>query len=369
MDKIKVLIVDDSALMRKLIMDILKKDSEIEVVSTAMNGFFALNKLKTLKPDIITLDIEMPEMNGLEFLEEKRKIGDETPVIVFSSLTSTGSSTTMKALELGAKDYLLKPDISTSLDLNSVEEEMIQKIKNWAIKSKKLSKEYVKTEVDLKIKSSIEIIEKIQPEKLNTITNFENIKFIAIGISTGGPEALRQILPRFETNIPIVIVQHMPEGFTKDFAISLNKITNQNNYFVKEIEDNDELKNNYIYIAPGNHQISMNKNFDKFILRVNQDPPVNNHRPSVDYFFSSLYKNIVQNCFIAIIMTGMGKDGAYYIKKLHDRGIYTIAQDEESCIVFGMPKSAIQLGGVDKILSLDEIPEFINKLYKRNGKI
>lgn len=365
MEKIKVLIVDDSALMRKLIMEILQKDEEIEVVATAMNGAFALSKLKTHKPDIITLDIEMPQMNGLEFLEEKRKIQDTTPVIVFSSLTSEGSSTTIRALELGANDYLLKPDLKESPDLSIIEEEIIQKIKSWGfkkIKKEKGLKEKTPTP-QFEVISTIKIFE---ANRMNLLSNPDNIKFIGIGISTGGPEALRQILPKFKTKIPIIIVQHMPEGFTKDFAESLNRITKQNGYFTKEIEDNDIVKENYIYIAPGNHHISLHKNINNFILKVNQDPPVNNHRPSVDYFFSSLYNNIDSNCFICVIMTGMGKDGAFYIKKLHDRGIFTIAQDEESSIVFGMPKTAIELKGIDKILPLNEIPEFINKIKKEN---
>ncbi len=374
MDKIKVLIIDDSALMRKLIMEIIEQDEQLEVVATAMNGIFGLSKLKSLKPDIITLDIEMPQMNGLEFLKEKRNINDDTPVIVFSSLTSRGSQTTMEALELGAKDFVLKPSGSVSTDINSVKDEIIEKIKSWAKKYKanKIPRESIidknresKTSIS-KITSKIEEIEKkielIETNRFDLISDPKKIKFIAIGISTGGPEALRQILPAFKTCLPIIIVQHMPEGFTNDFAISLNKITNVNNYSVKEIEDNEIIKDNWIYIAPGNHQISLNTYGNGFIMRINQDPPVNNHRPSVDYFFSSLYNNIKENCFISIIMTGMGKDGAYYTKKLHDRGIFTIGQDEDSCIVFGMPKVAIQLGGIDKILSLNQIPEFINKL-------
>jgi len=361
MEKIKVMIVDDSALMRKLIMEVLQKDEEIEIVATAMNGVFALNKLRMLKPDVITLDIEMPQMNGLQFLEEKRRIGDTTPVIVFSSLTSEGSSTTMKALELGAKDYLLKPEISTSSDLSNIEEEIIQKIKSWGYKNKSRTVDF--KNINIQDKTEIQT-EKKETNRLELLSNPEKIKFIAIGISTGGPEALRQILPKFNTKIPIVIVQHMPEGFTKDFANSLNRITNPIGYISKEIEDNEVIKERYIYIAPGNHQVSMHKTSENYILKINQDPPINNHRPSVDYFFSTLYKNIEQNCFIAIIMTGMGKDGAFYIKKLHDKGIFTIAQDEETCIVFGMPKTAIEMQGIDKILPLTKIPEFINEIKK-----
>ncbi len=368
MEKIRVLIIDDSALMRKLIMDILQKDEEIEVVATAMNGFFGLSKLKTFKPDIITLDIEMPEMNGLEFLEEKRKLKDETPVIVFSSLTSKGSETTMKALELGAKDFILKPTGSISTDISSVEEEIKEKIKSYAKKYRKYDKDRkieqkpISIELTTKLEEIEKKIELIETNRTEILSNRDRIEFFAIGISTGGPEALREILPKFKTKEPIIIVQHMPEGFTRDFAISLNRLTKENNYFVKEVENDDIVKDHTIYIAPGNHHIALKRTGNQYILKVTQDPPVNNHRPSVDYFFSSLYNNIPDNCFIPIIMTGMGKDGAYYIKKLHERGVFTIAQDEESSIVFGMPKVAIQLGGIDKILPLQKIPVFINNL-------
>lgn len=360
-DKIRVLVVDDSATMRKLLMQILQQDNEIEVVGTAMNGIFALNKLESLKPDIITLDIEMPQMDGLQFLEEKNKKNDTTPVIILSSLTTSGSSTTMRALELGAKDFILKPSGSISMDLADISEEIIAKVKNWAKKG--ILKKQAKTDIFLSDFNQPAAVAQALPKatpRLELLIKPSTIKFIAIGISTGGPEALRQILPSITIDLPIVIVQHMPEGFTKDFAQSLSKMMIHTGYTVEEAENGEIIESKKIYIAKGNYHLSISKEHENFVLHLNQDPPVNNHRPSVDYLFSSLFKNIEQNCFIAIIMTGMGKDGAYYLKKLHDRGVFTIAQDEESSIVYGMPKVALDYGAVDIVLSLKEIPEFLN---------
>lgn len=382
-EKIKVLVVDDSAVMRKLLSEIISSDPDLEIISTAINGKFALQKLSTLKPDIITLDIEMPEMNGLDFLREKNKMKDETPVIIISSLTSEGSKITMEALELGAKDYIHKPSGSISLDIKNVQEEIILKLKNWALKSKSI---YLKKEsIDFK-KSKSEKYEEKNLQALKTTSNtilaeykkekeeLEKVvikkneipkkpDFIGIGISTGGPEALRTILPLLKTDYPIVIIQHMPPFFTAEFAKSLNKIVN--NYKVVEAKNGDILKNNVIYIAPGGKQLGLKKTASRYEIIVNDDPPVNNHKPSVDYFFKTLYE-LDTNNFIAIIMTGMGKDGAYYITKLRIKGVYTIGQDSDTCIVYGMPKVAYEMNGLDEVLSLMEIPEFLNNIAIKN---
>ncbi|MCX8059258.1 MAG: chemotaxis-specific protein-glutamate methyltransferase CheB [Spirochaetes bacterium] len=379
-EKIKVLVVDDSAVMRKLLSEIISSDPEMEIVSTAINGKFALQKLISLKPDIITLDIEMPEMNGLEFLKEKMKMKDETPVVVISSLTSEGSKVTMEAFELGAKDYIHKPSGSISLNIKDLEEEIILKIKNWALKYKDIYKKstdirkidnenyttnlkkesisYLGNKID---RSSLKILEKEEVEQLKHKKNKipENPDFIAIGISTGGPEALRTILPLLKIDIPIIIIQHMPPFFTSEFAKSLNKIVQ--NYKVVEASDKDKIKRNVIYIAPGGKQLGVKKVYNEYEIFINDDPPVNNHRPSVDYFFKTLYEMDSTN-FIAIIMTGMGKDGAYYISKLRLKGVYTIGQDAETSIVYGMPKVAFELNGLDNVLSLIEIPEFLNNI-------
>jgi|YNPMSStandDraft_2_1061718.scaffolds.fasta_scaffold00006_35 two-component system chemotaxis response regulator CheB len=374
-NKIKVLIVDDSALMRKLLSEILSSDPEIEIISTAINGKFALQKLSTLKPDIITLDIEMPEMNGLDFLREKNRLNDNTPVIVISSLTSEGSKVTIEALELGAKDYIHKPSGSISLDIKDIKDEIILKIKNWAIKSKGL---YLKKSENYTLENYKKFQEKndsskayggfkklgIKEETKEKIKEEPNIipknpDFVAIGISTGGPEALRTILPLIKKDFPIVIVQHMPPMFTFEFAKSLNKIVK--NYNIVEAKDGDTIQKKYIYIAPGAKQLGLKKVDNKYIIFVNDDPPINNHKPSVDYLFKSLYE-IDSTNFIAIIMTGMGKDGAYYITKLRMKGVFTIGQDESTSIVYGMPKVAYEMGGIDIVLQLLDIPDFINKI-------
>lgn len=374
-NKIKVLIVDDSALMRKLLSEILSSDPEIEIISTAINGKFALQKLSTLKPDIITLDIEMPEMNGLDFLREKNRLNDNTPVIVISSLTSEGSKVTIEALELGAKDYIHKPSGSISLDIKDIKDEIILKIKNWAIKSKGL---YLKKSENYTLENYKKFQEKndsskayggfkklgIKEETKEKIKEEPNIipknpDFVAIGISTGGPEALRTILPLIKKDFPIVIVQHMPPMFTFEFAKSLNKIVK--NYNIVEAKDGDTIQKKYIYIAPGAKQLGLKKVDNKYIIFVNDDPPINNHKPSVDYLFKSLYE-IDSTNFIAIIMTGMGKDGAYYITKLRMKRVFTIGQDESTSIVYGMPKVAYEMGGIDIVLQLLDIPDFINKI-------
>jgi len=355
-NKIKVLIVDD-------------------IISTAINGKFALQKLSTLKPDIITLDIEMPEMNGLDFLREKNRLNDNTPVIVISSLTSEGSKVTIEALELGAKDYIHKPSGSISLDIKDIKDEIILKIKNWAIKSKGL---YLKKSENYTLENYKKFQEKndsskayggfkklgIKEETKEKIKEEPNIipknpDFVAIGISTGGPEALRTILPLIKKDFPIVIVQHMPPMFTFEFAKSLNKIVK--NYNIVEAKDGDTIQKKYIYIAPGAKQLGLKKVDNKYIIFVNDDPPINNHKPSVDYLFKSLYE-IDSTNFIAIIMTGMGKDGAYYITKLRMKGVFTIGQDESTSIVYGMPKVAYEMGGIDIVLQLLDIPDFINKI-------
>ncbi len=359
MSPIKVLVVDDSALMRKLIKQILESDPDIEVLSTAMNGRFALQKLEKIQPDIITLDIEMPEMNGIEFLQKKKEMGLDIPILVLSSLTSKGSEVTMEALENGASDYICKPSGSISVDIEKIGEEILLKVKSWAKKSKNYYKKSVlKSDEDFN-----DQIKKLAQDSDVTIHNDfpRNPKFGMIGISTGGPEALRKILPRFETDIPIVIVQHMPRGFTKEFATSIDRLLDH--HHVKEIEDGDVISKGKMYIAEGDTQVEIVKSGFDYILKVSDDNPMNNHKPSVDYLFKSC-SEFSKNDFFSIIMTGMGKDGAFYITKLHHKGVFTICQDESTSIVYGMPRVAKEMSGIDLELPLFDIPEFINKKLK-----
>lgn len=358
---VKVLVVDDSALMRKLIMNIINEDPELEVVGTAMNGKFALQKLKKLNPDVITLDIEMPQMNGIEFLKAMKKEGIKVPVIVLSSLTSKGSKITNEALENGAKDYIMKPSGSISLDIKKVAEEIRLKIKNWGKKKGYRKKSIIPTfSKKMNIEKIIKEKEEIRADFVNKFPG--NPDMILIGISTGGPESLRTILPLIELDIPILIVQHMPAGFTKDFADSLNKIIPH--YNVMEAKDNLKVEKSHIYIAPGDKHMGVKRSGVDYYIYLSDSLPINNHKPSVDFLFKSCIEDKILN-IIAVIMTGMGKDGAFYITKLHLDGVFTIAQDEETSIVYGMPKVAKDMGGIDIVLPLIDIPKFLNNNLKK----
>lgn len=345
---IKVLIVDDSALIRKILTDILKLDSEISVVGTAKNGKEALEKIEILKPDIITLDIEMPLMDGLTTLKHIISKYD-LPVIMISSLTIEGAELTLKALDEGAIDFLSKPTNIFSLSQNEIKNEIIEKIKVGA-KSK------------VHIKQSVKIKSIPKPSFENSILEskkFSNI--IAIGTSTGGPRALQSLLPEIpkDINASIVIVQHMPPKFTKSLAERLNSISNIK---IKEAEDGDILLRGHGYIAPGDYHMEVVKAGDSLVIKLNQEPKVMGLRPTVDKMMESVSK-IKGYSKIGVILTGMGSDGTKGIIEMKKDNSYTIAQDESTSVVFGMPKSAIATKSIDKVLPLEDIGrEIINKL-------
>lgn len=337
---IKVMVVDDSAFMRKIISDILKDDRDIEVPWTARNGQDALEKLKYVNPDIITLDIEMPVMDGITTLREIVEKYN-TPVVMLSSLTVDGAESTIKALEIGAIDFITKP--TGIFDLNKKEErvKLIEKVK-VASQINRNSKGYISSAKPKNIYKSF------------TLDKSKELEFIiAIGTSTGGPKALQSVIPQIPADIngSILVVQHMPEGFTKSLATRLDSMSNIR---VKEAENGEKLIKGYCYIAPGNHHLTVHEEKDGITLRLNQNPSVSGHRPSVDVMMDSVaaIKSLKK---VAIIMTGMGSDGANGMKKIFDTGGYTVAQDEDSSVVFGMPKAAINNGSVNKILSLNEI--------------
>lgn len=397
MDKIKVLVVDDSSLMRKLISKIVNSDPQMEVVDTAMNGVFALQKIQKHNPDIILLDIEMPEMDGLEFLRKRREFDISTPVIVLSSLGRSKPHITMQSLDLGAKDFIMKPSGTISMDIETISEEIIAKIKYFHQKDPQRAQkfsipseimhshpmertidkteevkraDFVRASSQTAVKESVSIdpylVEKHKEEMEKKLSLLHSINIVGIGISTGGPNALRQILPEFpkDFNLPILIVQHMPPGFTKEFAMGLNEICSLD---VKEAEDEEPIKKGTIYIAPGDkHMIVGGKEGNARIILT--DGPLScGHKPSVEELFISMAKTY-QNKSLAIIMTGMGKDGANGIKHIYQKGGITLAQDETSCVVFGMPKVAIMMGGIDEVISLKDIPNRVLKIiYRVNG--
>lgn len=338
--KIKVLIVDDSAVVRKILSTGLSKYPDIEVVGTAPDPFVARDKIVTLKPDVVTLDVEMPRMDGISFLQRLMAYYP-LPVIMVSSLTQSGCETTLKALEVGAVDFVAKPTMDVSTSLNDVMDELAEKIR---------------TSVRVKIKKKVlKTTDTKRPQTSHALIKTTH-KIVAIGASTGGTEALKEVLTQMPPNAPgIVIVQHMPALFTKAFADRLNTLCAIR---VSEAKDGESVVPGMALIAPGGYHMALNRSGARYYVTINQDPPVRRHRPSVEVLFESVAKYAGANA-IGVIMTGMGDDGACGLLKMKEAGANTIAQDEESCVVFGMPKEAIKLGAAEKIVSLEKIPSAI----------
>jgi len=335
MKKIRVLIVDDSAVVRQIFTRELSQDPEIEVIGSAPDPYVARDKIVALKPDVITLDMEMPRMDGLTFLKKLMKYYP-LPVVVVSSLTPKGSQLALEALKAGAIEVLCKPGASYTVGDMAVE--LIDKIKAAS-----------KARLDRRPAIDEGVIER-KKLYLHKTTN----KVIAMGASTGGTQALEYVLRRLPQNIPgIVIVQHMPENFTKSFADRLNELCDIE---VKEGEDGDSVSVGRALIAPGNKHMLLRRSGAMYYVEVKDGPLVSRHRPSVDVLFRSVAKYAGANA-IGVIMTGMGKDGAEGLKEMKENGAYTIAQDERTCVVFGMPKVAIEYGAVDDVVPLDRIPE------------
>ena len=346
MSKIRVLIVDDSALMRQVLASLLSKDPAIEVIGTAPDPFIAREKIKALHPDVLTLDVEMPKMDGLTFLEKLMR-GHPMPVVMVSSLTEAGCQTTLRALELGAVDFIAKPKVDLREGMEEIAQDLIDKVKA-AAQAKVRGKGAggsgaVGKGVGIPLAPGGAMI-----KTTDTI--------IAIGSSTGGTEAVKDVLMALPPNTPpILITQHMPERFTKTWADRMNQLCGIS---VKEAEDGDSVLPGHALVAPGSYHMTLVRSGARYTVRINQDPPVNRHRPSVDVMFASVAQYAGANA-VGVILTGMGGDGAKEMLTMKQAGAFTIAQDEASCVVFGMPKEAIKLGGVDKILPLSEIPAAI----------
>jgi two-component system, chemotaxis family, protein-glutamate methylesterase/glutaminase len=335
---VRVLVVDDSALMRKLIPQVLANDSSIQVVGTAMDGIFGLKKIEELRPQVITLDLEMPGMGGLEMLKEIMRT-HRLPVIVVSSHSTQGASVTLKALSMGAFDFVAKPtDVASRMP--EIAQELIAKIKAAAHSR------------------GITISGPEQPaiaarEKAAPISNAIPNKVVAIGISTGGPQALQYLLPQVPKDFPatIVIVQHMPEGFTEMFARRLDEICAIR---VKEAQSGDMLLPGRALVCPGNRHLRVKRLGRGPVAVLGDEPRVNGHRPSVDVLFESVAEEFRESS-IALLMTGMGEDGANGLGLVKDAGGLTIAQNEESCVVYGMPKAAIERGYAARIVGLEAL--------------
>ncbi len=368
--KIRVLVVDDSAFMRKVITDMIHKQSNIEVVDTAKNGAEAIDKIKLHKPDVVTLDIEMPVMDGLTALE-KIMDQDPLPVIMLSSLTKEGADATIRSLELGAVDFITKPSSVFKINTEDVKNELTSKIvmaSKVSMKSKGLKKlienKKEKEESTTKSYTSTNVSSNTDRGKTTLSSNDTSYKkaiggnridkIVAIGTSTGGPRALQSVIPRIPGNInaSFIVVQHMPPGFTKSLAERMNTLSELS---VKEAEHGDVLRQGWVYIAPGDYHLKLKKVSGEWTIQLSQDDLVSGHRPSVDAMMYSIADQGIPNV-VGVIMTGMGADGAKGLARVKkEANGFVIAQDEESCVVFGMPKSTIQLGVVDRVVTLNDI--------------
>ena len=353
MKKIRVLIVDDSALVRQTLQEILSSDPRIEVMGLASDPYVAAEKMKCEVPDVITLDVEMPKRDGLTFL---KKIMEQhpIPVVICSSLAGKGTETAMKALDYGAVEVIHKPSLGTKQML----QESTTLICDVVVAASRSRAKRRSPEVNLATPklSADAVIAKARPDSQLQTTE----KVVVIGASTGGTEALRVFLESMPENCPgMAIVQHMPEGFTKAFSQRLDgmcRIT------VKEAMNNDTVLPGHALIAPGNKHLLLKRSGARYYVEIKDGPLVSRHRPSVDVLFRSASRYAGKNA-IGVIMTGMGDDGAKGMFELKESGAYTIAQDEKSCIVFGMPAEAIKLGGVCKVLPLEAIHSEIMKIY------
>ncbi len=340
MSKAKLLVVDDSALMRQLLTKIFSQQPEIEVVGTAPDPYAAWEKIKALHPDVLTLDVEMPRMDGLTFLEKLMRL-HPMPVVMVSSLTEKGCQTTLRALELGATDFVTKPSIDLQQGTLELTREIVDKVKTAA-----------RVRVRPRTATSQNGGGRVIPLKNEALLKSTH-KVIAIGASTGGTEALREVLTPLPANTPgIVVVQHMPEKFTRSFAERLNSLCQMQ---VHEAKDGDRILPGHVLLAPGGYHMEVQRNGANYNVRVSMGEPVNRHRPSVDVLFNSCARYLGSNA-VGAILTGMGNDGARGLLAMRQVGARTVAQDEASCVVFGMPKEAIALGGAEEILPLTQIP-------------
>ncbi len=345
--RIKVLIVDDSALVRRILTEMLSSDSSITVLGTAHDAYDAREKIKALNPDVLTLDIEMPRMDGITFLRNLMRLRP-MPVIMVSSLTDKGAEVTLDALSIGAVDYLSKPKSDLAATLADYKEELIAKVKAAASAR-------VRATAPAASPSADAILAKRDPRRQLRTTE----RIIAIGASTGGTEAIKEVLIRLPPDTPgIVITQHIPKLFSGAFARRMDACCQVS---VCEAEDGQQILRGHAYVAPGDMHLLVVRDGARYVCRLDQGPPVNRHKPSVDVLFRSVAQQAGRNA-IGVILTGMGKDGALGLKEMRDAGGRTVAQDEATSIVWGMPGEAVALGGAEDVLPLGDIWSHVVRL-------
>lgn len=335
MGKIRVLCVDDSALMRQLMTEIINSHSDMEMVASAPDPLVARDLIKEFNPDVLTLDVEMPRMDGLDFLEKLMRLRP-MPVVMVSSLTGKGSEVTLRALELGAVDFVTKPSLGIREGMLAYSQMIADKVRAAS-----------RAKLHLRGPQATPVMLKAGPL-------LSSEKLIAIGASTGGTEAIRHVLqPLPATSPALLITQHMPPGFTRSFAERLNKLCQ---ITVKEAEDGERILPGHAYIAPGAMHLELARSGANYQVKLNEGPPVNRHKPSVDVLFKSVAQHAGRNA-VGVILTGMGNDGAAGLLAMNKAGAWTIAQNEASCVVFGMPREAIALGGASEVVDLHQISQ------------
>jgi two-component system, chemotaxis family, protein-glutamate methylesterase/glutaminase len=351
MDKIKVVVVDDSALVRSLLTEIINRAGDMSCVGAAADPLAAREVIKATSPDVITLDVEMPRMDGLDFLERLMRLRP-TPVVMISTLTERGADVTLRALELGAVDFVSKPKIGVADGLRQLAADVTQKIRAAAQATVRAAP--APSAATAAPKAVLPAIGRLSTEKL-----------ICIGASTGGTEATKEVLASLPADAPaVVITQHMPPGFTRSYAARLDGLCRIR---VKEAEDGERLLPGHAYIAPGGLHLAVERSGANYVARVRDGEPVNRHKPSVDVLFRSAAQVAGQNA-LGVMLTGMGADGASAMKVLRDAGAFNVAQDEATCVVFGMPREAIAAGAVHEVLPLHRIAaRLVERLQTAGG--
>lgn len=364
---VRVLVVDDSALLRQLLAQILNEHKDIEVVGVAADPYQARKKIKILNPDVVTLDVEMPRMDGLTFLSNLMRL-HPLPVVMISSLTENGADVTLNAMEIGAVDFVSKPKSNISTTLDSYAEEIHSKViaasrVSQSFLEQRSAKESLRHDVLLKSVDGVEkkySVDELLPKVVSR--HYETTdKVIAIGASTGGTVAIAEIIEALPKTVHgIVVSQHIPVDFSGSFAKRLNETSLVE---VVHAEDGQQIMRGHCYVAPGDRHLTVVKSGAKYLIRLSDGIAVNRHKPSVDVMFRSVAQSCGPNA-LGIILTGMGADGAVGLKEMGEAGAYTVAQDEASSVVWGMPGSAVKLGGVKKIVSLDRMSTIIQSHFK-----
>ncbi|WP_040725620.1 chemotaxis response regulator protein-glutamate methylesterase [Thiomicrorhabdus sp. Kp2] len=370
---IKVLIVDDSALVRQMLQEMLSTDPALTVVGTASDPYDAREKIKQLHPDVLTLDVEMPKMDGVTFLKNLMRL-HPVPVVMVSTLTEKGADVTFEAMDLGAVDFVTKPKIDLAHTFEDYTVEICRKVKTAARVSKSmLERQYARYVANQNRKPTVAttgspIVQKHSADAVIPKSTFSNRHFkttdkiIALGASTGGTEAIKEVLMRLPASAPgMVITQHIPAAFSKPFA---NRMDTVSEMTVMEAEDGQQILPGHVYIAPGDKHLMVARDGARYICRLNDGEPVNRHKPSVDVMFRSVVQNVGPNA-IGVILTGMGADGAMGMKELQQVGVPTIAQDEKTSVVWGMPGETVKLNAADSILPLEQVAIKIMELAAR----